>query len=53
MPQTVSRPTNHADDDPSHPIGTLVIVLIFALLFVLGWAAMFFLVFQPRGTVGV
>jgi hypothetical protein len=34
-----------------HPSGTLVIVLIYALLFVGGWIAMYVFVFLSRGRV--
>ncbi len=51
---------NHPDDrpDPSpeesvdvggHPKGTLAIVGIYGLLFVIGWLIMYFGVFVPRG----
>lgn len=33
-----------------HPKGTLAIVLIYMLLFILGWAALYFGEFLPRGT---
>jgi len=43
------QPTDHA---PSrHPSGTLAIVVIYALLFVGGWAAMYLFVFLSRGRV--
>ena len=35
-----------------HPIGTLVIVLIYALLFLVGWLLIYFFVFLPRGPIG-
>lgn len=35
---------------PAHPVGTLAIVLIFAALFALGWLALYFGLFVPRGT---
>lgn len=46
----------HHDDEqdltrlPAHPVGTLAIVLIFAAMFALGWLALYFGVFVPRGT---
>lgn len=46
----------HYDDEqdlqdlPEHPVGTLAIVLIFAALFALGWLALYFGIFVPRGT---
>ena len=40
-------------DDPltefAHPRGTLAIVFAMALLFALGWAGMYFLMFLKRG----
>ncbi len=38
--------------DVVNPRGTLVILLIFALALAVGWFALYFLVFLPRGTVG-
>jgi hypothetical protein len=35
--------------DVGHPRGTLAILLIYGLLFGLGWMAIFFLEFLPRG----
>lgn len=35
--------------DVGHPRGTLAILLIYALLFGLGWMALFFFEFLPRG----
>jgi len=32
-----------------HPRGTLAVVAIFGLLFALGWLALYFLEFLPRG----
>jgi len=32
-----------------HPRGTLTIVVVFGLLFALGWLAMFFFAFLARG----
>lgn len=36
--------------DVGHPRGTLAIIVIYALLFGLGWMALFFFEFVPRGT---
>ena len=36
-------------EDPGHPRGTLVIVILFGLLFGLGWLAMFLFRFMERG----
>jgi len=38
-------------DEARHPSGTLAIVVIYALLFVGGWIAMYALVFLSRGRV--
>jgi hypothetical protein len=35
--------------DESHPRGTLAIVAVFGLLFVVGWLAVFLIVFLGRG----
>lgn len=35
-------------DLPPHPVGTLAVLLIYALLFVVGWVALF-LLFLGRG----
>jgi hypothetical protein len=35
-----------------HPRGTLAIVALYALLFAVGWMAIYFFVFLPRGRVG-
>jgi hypothetical protein len=36
---------------PRHPIGTLAIVGVYGLLFLLGWLAFYFLLFRARGAV--
>jgi hypothetical protein len=36
-------------EDLGHPRGTLAIVIIFGLLFLLGWLAMYFFMFLKRG----
>ena len=36
---------------PRHPVGTLAIVGLYGLLFVLGWLAFYFLLFRARGAV--
>ena len=38
-------------DVGSHPRGTLAIVGVYGLLFVLGWLVLYFFVFVPRGTL--
>jgi hypothetical protein len=35
--------------DVGHPRGTLAIVIIYGLLFVLGWLGMYLYMFLPRG----
>ena len=49
-----SNPTPHAEsssaeEDFGHPRGTLAIVLIYGLLFVLVWAGLFIFQFLGRG----
>lgn len=44
----MSQPDPNA---PKHPVGTLAIVIVYGLLFVLGWLAIYYLVFVPRGAV--
>jgi len=45
------RPSSPQDDTPDfgHPRGTLVIVILFGLLFGLGWFAMYVFEFLKRG----
>lgn len=38
-------------DVGSHPKGTLAIVGIYGVLFLLGWLVVYFFVFVPRGTL--
>jgi hypothetical protein len=40
---------SRVEDLPAHPVGTLVIVLIYGVLFVVGWAWMYFGQFLGRG----
>lgn len=42
-----------AEPEPSerHPRGTLAIVAIYGLLFLLGWLVIYFFVFLPRGAL--
>lgn len=37
-------------DAIGHPKGTLAVLAIYMLLFVLGWLGLYFLAFIPRGT---
>jgi hypothetical protein len=39
-------------EEQIHPIGTLVIVLIYALLFVISWLYLYFEVYLPRKMAG-
>lgn len=34
-----------------HPRGTLAIVVVYGVLFALGWLAIYFLVYLPRGPI--
>lgn len=43
--------TEHRPEQQKHPIGTLAIVGVYGLLFVLGWLAIYYFVFVPRGAV--
>jgi len=36
-------------EDVGHPRGTLAILIVYGVLFGLGWMAMFFFEFMPRG----
>ena len=52
--QEVRAPAGNEDgpvdlDEIGHPKGTLAIVLIYAALFALGWAFLYFVEFVPRG----
>ncbi len=44
-----SAPLNERQEDFGHPRGTLAIVLVFGLLFILGWLGMYIYVFLARG----
>ena len=47
-----SKPQAEPAPEPfEHPRGTLVIVLLFGLVFAIGWIAMYFYVFLGRGGV--
>ena len=43
--------TGPKPDLGDHPRGTLVIVGLYGLLFVVGWLAFFFFLYLPRGAV--
>jgi hypothetical protein len=43
--------TEHDPDLGKHPRGTLAIMSIFGILFVVGWLLVFFLVYLPRGAI--
>jgi hypothetical protein len=49
-PHPPSAPTPPGEA-PHHPIGTLVVIGLYGLLFALGWIAMYLFVFVPRGRV--
>jgi hypothetical protein len=55
-PPAASSPEVHVTQPPTppprHPIGTLIIVGVYGLLFALGWLAVYFFVFRARGAVG-
>ena len=38
-----------SEDDLEHPRGTLAIVIVFGLLFALGWLAVYVFLFLQRG----
>jgi len=41
-----------ADPGPGgHPRGTLTVMVLYGALFVLGWLALYFFVYLPRGPV--
>jgi hypothetical protein len=43
-----------ADQDPDlgkHPRGTIAVIALYGVLFVVGWLAVFFFVYLPRGAV--
>lgn len=43
--------TDQQPGGSGHPKGTLAIVAVYGLLFVLGWLALYLFVFVPRGAV--
>jgi hypothetical protein len=52
-PGAPAEPADPAEGGPlelGHPKGTLAIVALYALLFALGWLALYWWVFMPRGT---
>jgi hypothetical protein len=44
--------TEHPPELEEHPRGTLAVVGLFGVIFVIGWLAFFFFVYVPRGAVG-
>jgi len=48
-PRTGSPPESDLPVELEHPRGTLAIVIIFGVLFALGWFAMYFLRFVAAG----
>lgn len=45
----INEPDRTDLDEIGHPRGTLAIVLIYAAMFALGWAFLYFVEFLPRG----
>jgi hypothetical protein len=43
--------TEPAPEPSGHPRGTLAIVVLYGVLFVAGWLALYYLVYLPRGAV--
>ncbi len=43
--------TDPRPDIGKHPRGTLALVGLYGVLFVLGWLAFFFFVYAPRGVI--
>jgi hypothetical protein len=50
MPR-IESPPRPLDQHQHHPSGTLAVVVIYALLFVGGWVAMYLFIFLARGPV--
>jgi len=51
MPTPEAEPLAGQRDLPHHPIGTLVVIGLYGLLFAVGWIAVYLFVFLPRGRV--
>lgn len=52
MTTSTGRPAGGLDDSelpPAHPIGTLALVAIMGILYAVGWAAFYFLLYLGRG----
>lgn len=53
MNEPLTRPAADDADEPledlGHPRGTLAIVILYALLFALGWIGLYVFEFLPRG----
>lgn len=43
--------SNDHPELPNHPRGTLALVGLYGLLFVVGWLVFFLLIYLPRGAV--
>jgi hypothetical protein len=50
-PITGGEMSGPVDETPRHPSGTLAIVVVYGVLFALGWAAVYLFVFLQRGHV--
>jgi hypothetical protein len=51
MERTEPRPADPRDPAQQHPRGTLAIVGVYGLLFLIGWLVFYFVVFAGRGHV--
>jgi len=49
LPDPQRDPNDVSADELGHPKGTLAIVALYALLFALGWIALYWWEFLPRG----
>ncbi|MBI4538258.1 MAG: hypothetical protein HY704_01940 [Gemmatimonadetes bacterium] len=41
--------SERTDSDSGHPRGTLAVLVAYGLVFAVGWLALYFLEFMPRG----
>ena len=52
MVPSTEHPAGGSDDSelpPAHPIGTIALVAIMGVLYAVGWAAFYFLLYLGRG----